>query len=261
MKKLLIKITVVVALLLVVGVIAAMFFLGSLMKKGVETVGPALTKTTMTLDKASLSVFSGSGSLDGFSLGNPEGFKTPFAMKVGHTSLGVNPASIFGDKIHITHVRVESPEITFESQGLNVMANNLSKILDNVKAATGGDKPAEQKPEVKSEGASRKLQVDDFLISGARLRLSSTLMGGQDVPVILPDIHLSNLGQGPEGITAADFTEKVLNEVTIASIKAAQKAATDAARGLTDAVKDLGKGSNAVEKISKGVGELFKKKQ
>lgn len=260
MKKLLIKIAAVVVLLLVVGVIAAMFFLGSLMKKGVESVGPALTKTAMTIDKASLSVFTGSGSLDGFSMGNPEGFKTPFAMQVGHTSLGVNPASIFGDKIHITHVRVESPEITFEAQGLNLMANNLSKILDNVKAVTGGDQPAEQKPEAKSEGASRKLQVDDFLISGARLRLSSTLMDGQHAPVILPDIHMSNLGQGPDGITGADLTKKLLNEVTLASIQAAKKAATETARGFTEAAKDFGKASNALEKVSKSVGDLFKKK-
>ena len=81
-------------------------------------------------------------------------------------------------------------------------------------------------------------------------------------PILLPEIHLTNLGQGPNGITVADLTEKVLGEVTVAAIKAAQKAVADLGRGFTDAAKELGKGggSNTVDKISKGVGNLFKKK-
>jgi hypothetical protein len=170
----------------------------------------------------------------------------------------VRPGSIFGDKVHVTHVRVEAPEITFESQGLNIMVNNLSKILDNVKAATGST--SDKKPAAESKGASRKLQVDDFLISGARLHVSSTLAGGKDLAVTLPEIHFSNLGQGPEGITAAQLTEKVLNQVTVEAIAAAQKAVADAAKGVTDSLKDLSHGSNSLEKVTKGVGDLFKKK-
>jgi len=269
MKKLIIKLVVVVVVLLVAVLIASMFFLGSIVKKGVETAGPPLTKTEMKLDSATLSLFSGTGSLKGFMLGNPEGFKTAAAVKVGTTSIGVSPRSVFADKVHVTHIRVEAPEITFESQGLNVQANNLSKILDNVKAATGPGgtpppaRPAEGKPG--QEGASKKLQVDDFLITGSKLHLSSTLLAGQELVLSLPDVHFSNLGQGPEGITAAELTERVLAEVTAVAMKAAEKAIGEAAskgaaREVTDALKGLGKGSNTTDKVTKGVGDLLKKK-
>jgi hypothetical protein len=261
MKKLVIRIAVVAALLIVVVLVVAFLYLGSIVKKGIETVGPTITKTEMKLDSATLSALSGSGTLRGFVIGNPEGFKTAQAVKVGSTSVGVRPGSLMGDKVHVTHVRVESPEITFETQGLNVKANNLSKILDNVTGGGSAQKPADTKPEAKDAGAARKLQVDEFLISGARLNVSSTFAGGKQMTVTLPEIRLTNLGQGADGITAAELTKRVLDEVLKVAIPAAEKAITDLSKGLTDAVKDFTKGgTNSLEKVTKGVGDLFKKK-
>ena len=65
---------VVLALLVVVGV---HFFLDGAIKRGVETIGPKLTKTQVTLNNVSLSLLSGSGKMKGLVVGNPEGFKTP----------------------------------------------------------------------------------------------------------------------------------------------------------------------------------------
>jgi len=261
MKKLIIRIAVVAALLIVVTLVVAFLYLGSIVKKGIETVGPTITKTEMKLDSATLSILSGSGTLKGFLLGNPEGFKTTQAIKVGTTSVGVRPGSLMGDKVHVTHVRVESPEITFEVQGLNVKANNLSKILDNVSGGAPATPAPTSPPAAKSEGAARKLQVDDFLISGAKLNVSSTLLGGQQMTVPLPEIHFTNLGQGPDGITVAELTKRVLNEVLAVAIPAAEKALREGAKGMTDAVKDFTKGgTNSLDKVTKGVGDLFKKK-
>ena len=69
-----------------------------LVKKGVEKVGPQITKTEMKLDKVSISILSGSGALHGFTLGNPEGYKTPSAIKFGEASVGVRPTIADGLK-------------------------------------------------------------------------------------------------------------------------------------------------------------------
>ena len=52
MKKLIVRIVVVVLVLLVATVGTSIYFLGSIVKKGVETVGPQITKTEMKLDSA-----------------------------------------------------------------------------------------------------------------------------------------------------------------------------------------------------------------
>jgi len=271
-KKLLIAAAIFVVLLVAVVIVVGMS-LGKIIKTGVETVGPKITKTEMKLDSANLSLLGGSGTLKGFTLGNPEGYKTAAAIKAGSVSVGVKPGSLFSDKIVVRHVRVEGPEITFE--GTLGTANNLSKLLDNVNETTGGttekpkadsksEPPAKTEPPAKSgtpsksEAPSKKLQVDEFTITGAKVSLSMTVFAGRSVSVPLPPITLRDLGTGPEGITAGELTQKVLGEVTVETLKAAQKAVTDLGKGATEA---LSKGATgAVDKVTKGVGDLFKKK-
>jgi len=234
MKKLLIKIAIAVVVLLVVVIFAAAMFLGSLMKKGVETVGPTLTKTDVKLGSASLSLLSGSGSMKGFVLGNPQGYQGDFAVKVGRVDLGVKPGSVLSDKIHITLVRVESPEIAFDGNVLSPKNSNLGKIMDNLQAATGGT-GGESKPAGGNQGASKKLQVDDFLVTGGRIHVTSAFTAGQPVTLALPDIHLTALGEGPDGITAAELTKKVLGDVLQGTLTEIARNATRLGQGAVDA--------------------------
>ena len=266
MKKIILIIAAIAAVGLIALVVILTLSLGSIIKKGVETVGPQLTRTEMKLDGASVSVLSGFGALKGFMLGNPEGYTTPAAIKFGEASVGVRPGSVLSDKIHVTHVRVVAPEITFE--GTLGTKNNLSKILENVEAATGGadtgTKPADKpKTEPAGKGADKKLQVDDFLISGAKVNVSMTMLGGKSLTVTLPDIHFADLGTGPEGITVGELTKKVMSQITAETLKAVEKAVADLGKQATEIIKGaVGKdATNALDKAAKDIGNLFKKKK
>jgi hypothetical protein len=257
MKKLVIRIFVVVVLLLVVALVAGIFFIGSIIKSGVEKVGPAVTKVPVKLDSAIVSVFGGNGELKGFVLGNPPGFNSPEAIKVGTMSLSIQPMSVLGDKVVIRSIKVLGPEISYET---GLTGSNLGKILDNM----GGDKPAgettptekptgESKPSSGGKGAQKKLQVDEFIISGAIVHASAPLVGSYSAPI--PEIKLTNLGQGPDGITALDLSKKVMGVLLEAAAKAATEYAT----------KGGGKGfqgvsTNATDALKKGVGDFLKKK-
>lgn len=261
MKKLIIRGVVVLLVLVFAALGVSIYFLGAIVKKGVETVGPQITKTEIKLDGARLSLLSGSGKLSGLLVGNPEGFKTPSAIKVGSVNIGVVPGSVFSEKVHVTQINVQAPEITFEG---GLKGNNLSKLLDNVQAATGGSGGSDKVTAAsKDKSSAKKLQVDDFIVSGGKINLSVSAgaLGGAATTVPLPEIHLTNLGSGPDGITAADLTAKVLKELLQAAIPAAEKAVVDLGKGATGAVKDAGKtATEGVEKATKGIGELFKKK-
>jgi hypothetical protein len=259
MKKLIIRVAIVAVVLVVVAVILGAIFLDSIVKKGVETAGPQITKTTLKLDGVSLSIMSGSGAIKGFVLGNPEGFKSQSSVKVNQVDVGVKPMSVLGDKVHVTHVRVIEPEITFEITGINVRANNLSKILENVQSVAG---PAEAtaKTEPKPAGPARKLQVDDFVLSRAKVTVISSSMAGRTANVTIPDIHFANLGTGPDGITAAELTKKVLDEVVPAVIVAAQNAVGDLSKGATEMLKATkGNPTNNLDNATKSITNLFKK--
>jgi uncharacterized protein involved in outer membrane biogenesis len=261
MKKKLIWVGGVLVLLLLIALVFGFVFLGSIVKAGVEQVGPVVTKVPVKLEGASLSVFNGSGKLMGFELGNPEGFKTPNAMKVGIVGLSVVPSSVLADKIIVRSIRVEGPEITYE---MGAKGNNLSAILANVQSMAGTNQPAPAPTE--PAGKSKALQVDEFVITGGKIIVSATMLGGQSATLPLPEIRLANLGQGPEGVTPAELTALALKAVVDATMKVVAERgagfAKEALGGLsTNATKNLGdQGAKALEKAGGAVGDLFKKK-
>jgi uncharacterized protein involved in outer membrane biogenesis len=263
MKKLLLKILLVLALLLAIAILTAGLFLDTAVKRGIETFGPKLTQVDITLDQVSLSMLSGSGRIQGLVIGNPQGFKTPQAIRVGSARLEIQPMSLLSDKIVIKSINVQQPEITFEG---GFGGNNLSKILANVNAAVGSgtNAPAaagSTNAAPQEAKAGKKLEVDDFLIAGAKLNVSLTDMGGKMIPVVLPDIHLTDLGTGTNGITPAELTKVVLSAIEKSAVTAAKSAVSDLGKNSAAALKDLGKGStNALDSVTKGIGNLFKKK-
>jgi uncharacterized protein involved in outer membrane biogenesis len=253
MKKLLIRLAIALVVVVILVVVAVGLFLDSAIKKGVETVGPQIARVDIKLAGVNLSLLSGSAKIKGLVVGNPEGYTTPNSISVGSTSVSVSPGSLLSDKIVVRSIRVESPEITFEG-GLG--GNNLSKILDNVNATIGStDKKAPPETMSKEEQkAARKLQVDDFLITGAKVKVSVKGTGGFAAPVAIPDIHFTNLGQGADGITPAELFKKVIAKVTEGAVKAAAGEVTDIGKGaVNEAMKDIGK--------TKGITDIFKKKK
>jgi hypothetical protein len=256
MKKTIIRILIGLVVLSIAAVVIAGFSLGGIVKRGVETIGPKLTKVDIKLDKVGLSLFSGSGRVDGLVVGNPEGFKAPHAISVGSASLSLSPASLLSDKIVIKSIKVDAPEITYET---GAGGSNLKKILANLNETTGGggsSTNAAAKP-------GKKLEVDDFFLTGAKLHLSLAGVAGATVP--LPAIHLTDLGKDQAGITSAEVAKRVLTAIEKAAAKAAEESAGDIAKGATGLVKGLTGGTNnpvgeAASKLGKGVGDLLKSK-
>lgn len=257
-----------VALILLVGLIVCLtLFLGTAIKKGVETVGSQLTKTDIRLEEVKLSLLSGRGEIRGLVVGNPKGYKTDMAMTLGNAKLSLAPTSLLSDKVIIRSFVAEAPEITFEG---GFKDNNLSKILDNVKSVTRDaskkkSKEPKSKPETKGETKApgqTKLQVDELLMSGAKLHVSLSGMGGTAMVLPLPNIELRNLGQGEEGITVAELVQEILKQVSERSAKVVVDTAADPRKAAADALDQVTKElPDAVGKAVNEIGDLLKKKE
>lgn len=249
MKKRIVRIVLGLVVILVVVGVVALLFIGTIVKTGVEKVGPVVTKVPVTLDSASLSLFSGSGKLKGFVVGNPEGYKAKEAIKVGTMSVAIEAGSVFKEKKHIRTIQVEAPEITYET---GLTGSNLGKILDNVSGSAEQDQKA---PTKKEQTTKTKLQVDEFVITGGQIHVGASMLGSTTIP--LPEIRLSKLGEGPDGITPAELSKKVLSAVLDATTKAV---AANAGK-LGEAGKALGTtATDQLKKSGSGIGDLFKKK-
>lgn len=250
MKKIILRVALGLAALLAVALLVTFLSLNSLVKRGVETIGPQLAKVDIRLGSVSLSPLSGRGRLSDLFVGNPEGYKTESAIRIGDIQVGVQLGSLLADTVVVNEVRIRAPEITFEG-GLS--GNNLSKIMANLEAATGGNQGA-----TPAATSSRKFQVQDLVIREGKIHLSVSGMGGKTATVPLPELHLTGIGTGGAGVSAAELTKQVMKELLAAVTKAAAGTVTDLSKG----VKDLGQeGAGQLEKAAKGVTDLFKKKK
>jgi uncharacterized protein involved in outer membrane biogenesis len=251
MKKRVLAILIVLAALLLVVVLAGFLFLGTIVKAGVEKGGPFITKVPVTLNGATISVLNGSGQLKGFSMGNPEGFKAAQSVSVGSIAVKLEPGSLLSEKMIVRSVVVEAPEITYEAA---FGGSNVGKILENIQAVASSSKTNPDQP-----GSKKKLQVDEFIITGAKLNVTASVLGGKTASLTLPEIRLASLGQGPDGITAAELSARAFKEVVEAAAKAVTANAARFGGDVANTAKELGTDfKDRAKKASSGISDLIK---
>jgi len=237
MKKILLSLAALILLLVIGGVAYVYFSLNTLVKKGVETVGPAITRTDVTLASANLSPFSGSGRLNGFVVGNPKGYSAPYALRLGSIAVSVDKESLLKDPIVVNSIEIRDPQLALIG---TPGGTNLQEIMRNIKSyGSSKEKPAtpaasastsETSVANKSESKkseSKKFLVKSVVISGAKV---DVVLGafGQSVnqSLTLPEIRLQNLGSNGQGLSASQLSEQILTPLINAAIDEGIKAAT-----------------------------------
>ena len=209
--------------------------LGPIIKHAVNTYGPEITKTEVSVSDVGISIFSGQAKLKNFFLGNPKGFKSPQAMKVGSIYVDVNEKSLTSDTIIVETVEVVRPEITYEKKH---GTDNFKSILSNIKSNTSKSKTSKKNSAKEEE--SKKLVINNFIVRQGKVNLDMSMVPGSNIAASasLPDIHLKDVGKEKGGAT----TEEVFNEVFAALYKSITSPAVTAA--LSKKLEKLGSGVN-----------------
>ncbi|MBW1852713.1 MAG: hypothetical protein JRJ15_15080 [Deltaproteobacteria bacterium] len=204
MKKLLL-IGGVVVIIIVILLVLGLSNLGPIIKTAVNTYGPKITKTEVSLSDVGISIFTGEAKLKDFHLGNPKGFKTPYAVRVGSIYVDVDERSLTGDTIIIDKIEISAPEITYEK---TAKTDNFQALLKNVKS---GSTTAESSKEPSGEDANgKKIIIGNFIIKGGTVNLAaSSIFGDKSISAALPDIHLKDLGKEEGGTSPAKAFEKI----------------------------------------------------
>lgn len=215
MKKLFIISGIVVAVI-VVGVLMLVGKINPIVKSGVEKAGPVILKAPVTLDGVNISFFSGSGELKGFTVGNPKGYKTPYAFSMDRLKIDLDVKSVTSDKIHIKDITIDSPNIIFEG---GFGKSNLSQLKANASEFAGaGDEGSKKEG---GSGSGKKMIVDHIQIDNGSISVSMGILQGQKLTVPLPKIELNDIGKDKDA-TISDVVGEILAAVNKAVIPAVQ---------------------------------------
>lgn len=235
---------VVVVAAIVILVVFVFSSLDGLIKAGVETYGTEITQASVTLESVEIDITSGQGALAGLVVGNPKGFQTPSAFKLGRISITIDTSTVTSDPVVIKEIVITKPEITYE---LGPGGNNIDTIQKNVNAYMakfGGGKSAE--PEAKGDSEGPKLIIRHLYIRGGTVNVSAAILKGKKMSAPLPDIHLTDIGGKKKGATPGEVAEKILTSIS---------------KGASGAVSGIGIGKtlesleSSLSGITKGIGD------
>jgi len=211
----LVGLSVVVALLL-----GAFFVLDWVVASSTEAVGTELTGTEVTVEAASVSPFSGSGSITGFRVANPDGYEKDHAVRADEISVDVELSTLFSDPVVVRRIEIEAPVVNLARHGGET---NLQTILQNVNRAE----------EESSSGSD--MVVEHFLVTEGAVDLYVDVGGGRSARKELPRIELRNIGTEEGGLAIQEVVGRVADRVFGAALQSAGGNWADQAK---DAVQD-----------------------
>jgi len=236
-----------VVILVLVGV-AAVFLMNinSAVKHGIEVAGPEILGTGVTVDSVDISFLSGSGSIKGLTVMNPEGYKDAAAISIGEVKVSLNPRTVTSDKIHIYEVLIDSPVIAYEG---NLRDSNLQTLQRNAAAGGGTSETSETQAE---PGPS--VMIDSLKLSNVELGVHISFLD-DPLALVLPSLEMQDIGKDKD-TSAADVLGQVLSALNKSIIPLIRENSGDFSGQLKEKTEQLeGKVKEGIDKL-KG---LFKK--
>lgn len=202
-----------------------------IIKASIERFAPKYLGVPVSVQNVDVSPFTGEGSLKVLVIGNPEGFKSDFAIKLRGISIKMDPKTLIDDTIIINNITVDKPEIIYE---LSNVGNNLETLKKN--ASKGKPKSNTD------EELAKKVIVEYMLIKDGTVRAG---FGNSKATLPLPDIELRNIGKEEGGTSFAKAGSKVVtsiiknvNTLNLAPLTNSMKAVLNPAKSITDSVKN-----------------------
>lgn len=173
--------------------------LNHLVKNGIDSYGAAITGVPVKVESVDLAPTDGRGKLSGLLIGNPAGFKSPYALKVGKVELEVELPSLTQDVVVIKKIAVVSPDVFYEKGDA---MTNFDAIQKNIANYLGPSSP---------DSKGKKLIVQELIVSNAKAHATAPFLGDKTITANLPDLHLRDLGKAKGGITPGELGQEITN--------------------------------------------------
>ena len=201
-----------------IGALILSFSIDGIVKSNIESTTSQMLSTSVEVNDVALSILDGSGTIEGLTIHNPEGFSDNPAAKLQQISMQVDLYSLLSDTIVVKELQVQRPELYYEQK---ISGSNLNALTDNL---SGGS----------SSGTS--LIVDHLLVENGRVTLTSEIGEDKTVKGNFSTIEITGIGRSGNNTmeqTIKEILDPILKEAAEEAIK---QGLMDKAK---DAVKDL----------------------
>ncbi len=215
MKKfLLIFVTVIVILFLGIS-----YYLDRIVGSGIESYGSEIAGTQVRVESVSVSPISGEGSIQGFTVANPDGFEGDYMLSISDFSISLDVQSLLTDEILIHEIILSEASFFVEQ---TTSGNNVMQILNNIDAMA------------ETETSEATMIIDRFYMENAEIYIGSNI--GEDVEAnyVLESLEVRDIGregQNNDAIqTVANLADRLAEEVLSEAVNSGLDRIKDAFR-------------------------------
>lgn len=245
---------VLIGIVVLVGVIGYIS-INKIAKAGVEHGGTYALGVDTKLKDINVGVLSGSLSMNGLSIANPEGFKADHFLSLGDGNVQVSLGSLMSDQVDVPVLKLSDIQIDLEKDKGKA---NYDVILEHLAKVTGGEEPSQ--PAEKTGG--KKFVVHELLIKN--VKVNAQVIGGISVPVVIPEIKLTDVGSDGEGVTLGDLSGIIVTSILATTVETAGDILPggigEGLQGGLKAVGDLGNfGVQVIGDVTTAAGEVVGK--
>lgn len=206
--------------------------LDGIVAHAIEKVGTQVAGVPVDVSGVTISIKDGKGEIRGLTIGNPPGFDSDYALKLSSITMTIDPGSISSDPVRIKQISVDGASLVAEIKaGTGI---NLAKINDNLKSGGGQSAPA-------SGSSGPRIVIERFDFTNAGMTLKTQVAEEQTRK--LGDVHVTGIGEGSGGATAAQVASQLLAPILREAVKQARAGASDLGiegykQGAMDKLKD-----------------------
>ena len=194
--------------LIVIAALAALglsFTMDSIIESNIESTTGKMLDTSVEVNNVSVSILDGTGTIDGITIHNPEGFSDKPALELQQISLTLDPYSILSDTVVVKRVEIEDPQVYYEQK---VSGSNLDALSGNLG---------------RGSTSSVNMVIDYLLVQDGSVTLSTEIGGKKSVQASFDRFELEGIGR--QGSNTMDETMRQVLEPIL------RKAAQEAVKG------------------------------
>jgi len=220
------KVGVFFLVLVIIFVIALTLSIDRIVKSNIEKTGSEILQTEVTVDNVSLSIFRGTGSINGFNIANPEGYEEGNAFTVLSVDIKMKPFSIFSNTVVIEDLVIQNLEVFYR---LQPGGSNIGTLNQNLQSHIPDP----------DETTDIFVIIDRFLMDETSLTVSIDIEDVEPVTATLPRVEITGIGRD-EATMASEAMSIILEAIlTEAAREGRNRLLEEGGRRLLDEAGDV----------------------
>jgi hypothetical protein len=211
----------VIVVIVAAAIAAAIFYVDTIAKAGIERGTEYAAGVPTSLDSARIGLVSGRFRVSGLEIGNPPGYQSPHFLALGRAELRVPVTNLLENTIKVPLVELDGIDVYLEKDRGK---GNYDAILANLERLGGGTSaaPAGKKTPAEAAPSGKTFVIESLVIRNvaAHLRMPSLPVSQGKVDVTIPEIRLRDVGtKDGNGVAISELTSIVTNAILTAVMR------------------------------------------